>query len=301
MRHVLVFLWLACAGLGAQEPLRQEIPTNFAPAESIKPAILSNLSPEGRFLFLPQKGTVLIIDRPDRVAAVAKAIQALNLPEPQLELNFGVRTGGMIQPNAPAVPDPFANPVRSGSDFPIPTEFAAPRVVVQPNGSYVVIPATPTRFERRSLGTSMEAQAFRNTDGTVSVNLSYENVEFAGFINYGSPVLAFGVTGTIQVPVFDTSRISTSVIVYPERKANTVSLQLIPQVTISDDGIPASEKIRLFREFRTKVDLENGKLTTLRGFRGAPDAFNEVFFGDEENPTGKVELVIKAQLIPVEP
>ncbi|MEQ1843775.1 MAG: hypothetical protein ABL994_25510, partial [Verrucomicrobiales bacterium] len=182
--------------------------------------------------------------------------------------------------------------------------------------------AHPTRFQRMDLGGTSRTQSFPNADGSVTVNVDYQNVEFAGFISYGSPVLPFGLTstipmqgrlprpavigpflnnGTVQLPVFDTTRISTSVVVYPEREGNRVSLQLLPQVSIATNDSPTGELIHQFREFRTKVDLENGKVVTLRGFKDAPDAFNEVFFADEKNPTGKTELVLKANLRAADP
>jgi len=322
MRLALLLVWLACGSLCAQEPVRQEISSNFAPAELLKPAIQAVLSAEGRFVILPEKGAVLIIDQPEGVAAAAEAIRNLNVPPPVLELSVGVRTGGVIQANPAPALDPFANPVRSGRDFLFPTELAPPRVMIQPNASYVIIPATPTRFGRGALGTTLESQEFPNPDGSVTMNVSYQNVDFVGFINYGSRVLPFGMTGTIpmqtrlprptaigpflnngtvQLPVFDTTRISTSVLVHPERDGNKVSLQLLPQISVSDEKNRAGEQIHQFREFRTKVDLANGKVATLRGFRDAPDTFNEVFFGDEENPTGRTELVLKGRIVPGTP
>jgi hypothetical protein len=318
----LLLIWLVWGWAHAQEPLRQELPANFAAPELIKATVQPLLSPEGRFVILPDKGTVLVIDRPERVAAAAQALQQLQLPDPVLALSLGARTGGILPAPAPARSDPFENPVRSGLDFPVPTEFAPPRLFLQPNGSYVVIPATPTRFGRRSTGTTLQTQAFANADGSVSVNLSYENVQFAGFASYGSPVMPFGSAttlpmqprvprptalgpflkhGAVLVPIFETTRLSTSVAVYPERRGDVIGLQLVPQITVFDAPEKGSEQLYSFRDYRHKLDLNNRKPTSLRGFQNAPDAFNEAFFGDEENPSGKVEFVLKGRIIPGPP
>ncbi len=320
-------VWLAGAfgWLVAQEPMRQELPTNFAPAELLKPAIQEVLSPDGRFVLLPEKGTVLVIDRMDRIAAAGEAIAGLEFPPPQLELSVGARNGGRIRP-VPLAPgnDPFSNTtrIRSGRDIPFPTAFGAPTVIFNPNGSYVVIPAHPTRFETRNLGVTSTTRSFANPDGSITVNMDYEDVEFAGFINYGSPILPFGTAsviplqnrlprplllgpflnnGTVQLPVFDTTRVSTSIVVYPQAEGNRLHLHLMPQVLIQEENSTAEPLLHPFRQFRTQVRMENGKLTTLRGFDNAPPRFNEIFFGDEEHPDGQAELVLKPRVIPGTP
>ncbi len=311
---ILLLLTLVCLCLQAQEAIRREIFTNFAPAEVLKPAIQGALSPEGCFVLLPEKGTVLVIDQADHIAAAEKAIADLNTPEPGLELHVGVRTGGVL----PLPPSPVADPFVGSRDFLVPTEFAPARIITQADGNYVVIPATPTRFGRRSVGTTLESTAIANADGTVQVNLNYQDVKFVGFIPYGSPVLPFDTASAIpmqerlprpmvmgtflrsvlpELPIFETTRISTSILVYPQRTAATVQLELLPQVTVPvEDG--AQDHTHLFREYKTKLVLKHGEVASLRGFRNAPDAFNEAFFGDEENPTGKTELVLKGCIVP---
>ncbi|RFC43978.1 MAG: hypothetical protein DVB23_002469 [Verrucomicrobia bacterium] len=312
--HLASVLFLVPGFLPAQEPARREISTNFAPAEVIKSTVQAALSPEGRFVILPEKGSVLVIDQPERIEAAERAIQALHLPDPVLELHVGVRTGGIVPAVAPPAQDPFSG----GRDFPVPLEFAPPRVILQPNGQYLVIPATPTRFGRRSVGTTLESNAVANQDGSVQVNLRFEDVQFAGFVPYGSPVLPFGTASLVplqgriprplamgdllrntvpELPIFETTRISTSIVVAPSRTSGTVQLDLMPQVTISgENGVP--DRSHAFREYRTKLALENGEVATVRGFRNAPEAFNEAFFGDEKHPTGKTELVLKGRIVP---
>lgn len=312
--RLAVFLFLGSGLAPAGETVRREIFTNFAPVPLLKETVRDTLSPEGRFVILPDKGAVLVIDQPERVAAAEQAIRSLDLPAPRLELQVGVRTGGSVtRPPAPAR-DPFSG----GLDFPVPMAFAPPRVLIQPNGNYVVIPATPTRFGRRAVGTTLETQALAHTNGSVQLNLRFEQVDFAGFVRYGSPVLPLGAASVLPLqeriprplvmgeylrhavpglPVFETTRISTSILVSPARDADTVHLEVLPRVTIAaEHGSP--EQTHAFRQYRTKLAVKNGGIATLRAFRDAPDAFNEVFFGDEKHPVGVAELVLKARIVP---
>jgi hypothetical protein len=326
MRQVFPFAgWflvaMAVAARGQDLP-RQELPTRYAPVEKVKAAVQGALSPEGSFVVLPDKGKVLVIDRAERIAAAAAALAALDVPPPALELNLGVRTGGVARPRpAAGAQDPFRQDTRtrSGFDFPVPTDFDPGKVILHPNGSYVVIPATPTRFATRNLGTTQRTQSIANPDGTITVNIDHEEVEFAGFLHYGSPVLPFGTAsviplqgrlarplalqpflhqGGVQVPVFDTTRISTSVLVYPEETDGNLTVFLVPQAEIVQENSAAAPLLHPFRQFRTRVDLTAGQVSAVRGFQGAPPAFNQAFLADEEHPDGLTELVLKGRVVP---
>ena len=89
-------------------------------------------------------------------------------------------------------------------DFPYPQEFEPPQVP-QSTGSTgssiiggaaqeqdpVVTPSFPTDFTTRKLGVSLEVEPQIGPDGyTIDLSLSPEVVDFDGFINYGSPILA---------------------------------------------------------------------------------------------------------------
>jgi general secretion pathway protein D len=88
-------------------------------------------------------------------------------------------------------------------DFPYPQEFEPPQVP-QSTGSGnvsiggatqeqdpVVTPSFPTDFTTRQLGVSLEVEPQIGPDGyTIDLSLSPEVVDFDGFINYGSPILA---------------------------------------------------------------------------------------------------------------
>lgn len=55
----------------------------------------------------------------------------------------------------------------------------------------IATPTTPTAFETRNTGVTLEAEPTVGPDGnTIELNLSPEVVEFDGFINYGSPILS---------------------------------------------------------------------------------------------------------------
>ena len=62
-----------------------------------------------------------------------------------------------------------------GQEVPVATEYAAPRITPQADGGYVIQPATPTAFETRRTGMTINGTGFEQT-------------EIEGFIDYGSPV-----------------------------------------------------------------------------------------------------------------
>jgi hypothetical protein len=62
-----------------------------------------------------------------------------------------------------------------GREVPVPTQYNAPRITQQANGGYVIQPSTPTSFEIRRTGVTID-------------NGGFEQTELEGFINYGSPI-----------------------------------------------------------------------------------------------------------------
>jgi len=135
-------------------------------------------------------------------------------------------------------------------EFRYPTQFDPPQVpqtvgsvstrsdtsVVALGGgaSVPVTPTTPTHFETRNTGVTLEVEPVVGPDGvTIDLNLVPQVVEFEGFINYGSPILAPSssfldtVTGglitspqnvitpnVINQPIFSTRKVTTSVSVW---------------------------------------------------------------------------------------
>ena len=62
-----------------------------------------------------------------------------------------------------------------GREIPVATQYAPPRITPQADGGYIVQPATPTAFETRQTGLTIDGAGFEQT-------------EIEGFIDYGSPI-----------------------------------------------------------------------------------------------------------------
>jgi general secretion pathway protein D len=132
-------------------------------------------------------------------------------------------------------------------EFRYPTQFTEPKVPdIQGRGSSnsttttialpVVGPSTPSNFETRNTGVTLEVEPVVGPDGiTIDLNLVPQVVEFEGFINYGSPIktvnpalLGFSpgaLLGTtaeaitltdnvINQPIFSTRKVTTSVSIW---------------------------------------------------------------------------------------
>ena len=67
-----------------------------------------------------------------------------------------------------------------GSQIPVPTQYAAPQVFSVPNTGVTVVPATPTTFQTIQTGTTT------HSDG--AGNVTVQNTELSGFVNYGTPI-----------------------------------------------------------------------------------------------------------------
>jgi len=94
-------------------------------------------------------------------------------------------------------------------------------------GIFPVTPATPTAFETRNTGVTLEVEpTIGENDYTISLRFIPELVEFEGFINYGSPIQSFAtdlvgnpITITItenriEQPVFATRKVETGLTIY---------------------------------------------------------------------------------------
>jgi general secretion pathway protein D len=145
--------------------------------------------------------------------------------------------------------------------------------VTPPNGSFVsqgvVTPSTPTAFETRNLGVTLEVEPIIGPDGyTIDLNLSPEVVEFDGFINYGSqikgpilsPVAPFVILDSvltenvINQPIFSTRKVTTSVSIWD---GQTVALGGLVREDVQkvQDKVPILGDIPLAgRLFRSNVD-----------------------------------------------
>ncbi len=94
-------------------------------------------------------------------------------------------------------------------------------------GSFPVTPATPTAFETRNTGITLEIEpTIGENDFVIDLRFVPEIVEFEGFINYGSPIQTAGtdVLGNstvtvvtenrIEMPVFSVRRVNTALTIY---------------------------------------------------------------------------------------
>ena len=172
-------------------------------------------------------------------------------------------------------------------EFPYPTAFNPPQVPPPTTGtqsssstpaagiavtSGAVTPATPSEFEKRDLGVSLEVEPQVGADNyTIDLSLSPEVVEFDGFVNYGSPILApafsgptianpSGITSTeltknvINQPIFSVRKVTTSVSIWD---GQTVALGGLIREDVQkvNDKVPILGDIPLAgRLFRSDVD-----------------------------------------------
>jgi general secretion pathway protein D len=177
-------------------------------------------------------------------------------------------------------------------------EFRYPRTYTQPqvpqiaagnnNGAnnvvpVVVTPTTPQDWETRNTGVTLEVEPVVGGDSTtIDLNLVPQVVEFEGFINYGSPINAVGVSisgvtaggGTVGItksipveltanvinqPVFSTRKVTTSVSVYDGQTVVLGGL-MREDVQKTEDKVPILGDIPLVgRAFRTNVEQHNKK------------------------------------------
>jgi general secretion pathway protein D len=169
-------------------------------------------------------------------------------------------------------------------EFRYPTQFQPPQIpqtVGSTAGTAVgqvsipVTPTTPTAFETRNTGVTLEVEPVVGPDGvTIDLNLVPQVVEFEGFINYGSPILAppspvtiGGVVipalsqgdrvltpNVINQPIFSARKVTTSVSVWDGQTVVLGGL-IREDVQKTEDRTPIIGDIPLVgRLFRTNVD-----------------------------------------------
>jgi general secretion pathway protein D len=173
-------------------------------------------------------------------------------------------------------------------EFRYPTEFEPPQV--DKNGGNqggntgglgttiqipTVTPTTPTGFETRNTGVTMEVEPTVGPDGaTIDLNLVPQVVEFEGFINYGSPIktvnpsafnaLAATIAGgdqtvvltdnVINQPIFSTRKVTTSVSVWDGQTVVLGGL-MREDVQKTEDKVPLLGDVPIVgRLFRSQVD-----------------------------------------------
>jgi general secretion pathway protein D len=153
----------------------------------------------------------------------------------------------------------------------IPQTFQTPSTILggtTSGGSFPVTPTTPTAFETRNTGVTLEVEPVVGPDGyTIDLNLVPQVVEFEGFINYGSPIQTTDtnpITGAssinvltpnvINQPIFSTRKVTTSVSVFD---GSTVMLGGLIREDVQkvEDKVPIIGDIPIIgRLFRSSVD-----------------------------------------------
>jgi general secretion pathway protein D len=167
-------------------------------------------------------------------------------------------------------------------EFRYPTEFDPPQIpqnfgntggiVLVPgqqtqSGTFPVTPTTPTSFETRNTGVTLEVEPLVGADGyTIDLSLVPQVVEFEGFINYGSPISTTSTNilgqsvsnvitpNVINQPIFSTRKVTTSVSVFD---GQTVVLGGLMREDVQkvEDKTPVLGDIPLLgRLFRSNVD-----------------------------------------------
>jgi general secretion pathway protein D len=172
-------------------------------------------------------------------------------------------------------------------EFKYPTEFDPPQIPQQnvqggvglglgigglagggQNNAFPVTPTTPTAFEVRNTGVTLEVEPVVGPDNyTIDLNLVPQVVEFEGFINYGSPIQTTstnpltGVTSTqvltantINQPIFSTRKVTTSVSVF-DGSTVVIGGLMREDVQKVEDKVPFFGDLPLVgRLFRSSVD-----------------------------------------------
>ena len=165
-------------------------------------------------------------------------------------------------------------------EFRYPTQFQPPQIpqtvgstsgAVGGTTSIPITPTTPTAFETRNTGVTLEVEPVVGPDGlTIDLNLVPQVVEFEGFINYGSPIFAppavNPLTGTlltsstvltpniINQPIFSSRKVTTSVSVWDGQTVVLGGL-IREDVQKTEDRTPIVGDIPLVgRLFRTNSD-----------------------------------------------
>jgi general secretion pathway protein D len=141
-------------------------------------------------------------------------------------------------------------------------------------GSFPVTPATPTAFETRNTGVTLEIEpTIGENDFVIDLRFVPEIVEFEGFINYGSPIQSNGsdilgntittviTENRIEMPVFSARRVNTALTIYDGYTVAVGGL-MREDVQIVNDKVPILGDIpiigRLFQtngENRIKSNL----------------------------------------------
>lgn len=171
-------------------------------------------------------------------------------------------------------------------EFIYPTEYEPPQIPQQQGGNFgggggggggiinnggiqtfPVTPATPTAFDVRNTGVTLEVEPnISDNDFMIDLRFVPEITEFEGFINYGSPITTGGtdalgnpvqITLTenrIEMPVFSTRRVNSSLTIYDGYTVAVGGL-MREDVQMVEDKVPILGDIPLIgRLFQSSAD-----------------------------------------------
>jgi general secretion pathway protein D len=168
-------------------------------------------------------------------------------------------------------------------EFIYPTEYEPPQVeggggnqFGGGGGQAAVTPATPTAFETRNTGITLEIEpTIGDNDFMIDLRFVPEIVEFEGFINYGSPIFSPGIAAIldalgnilqpevpptlitenrIEMPVFSSRRVNTALTIYD---GYTVAIGGLMREDVQnvEDKVPILGDIPIVgRLFQTKAE-----------------------------------------------
>ncbi len=138
-------------------------------------------------------------------------------------------------------------------------------------GAIPVTPTTPTAFEKRDVGITLEVEpVISENNRSIDMNLAPSSVEFEGFINYGIPFTSsapgrgnsrtnFVIPNPILQPIFRTNKVTTSVTVWD---GSTVVLGGVIREDRTDinDKVPMLGDLPLVgRSFQSKASRSEKK------------------------------------------
>lgn len=135
---------------------------------------------------------------------------------------------------------------------------------------FPVTPATPTGFETRNTGVTLEIEpTIGENNYAIDLRFAPELVEFEGFINYGSPIQTLGqdilgnpvsITITenrIEMPVFATRRVNTGLTIYDGYTVAVGGL-MREDVQNVEDSVPILGDLPIIgRLFKSKAETRN--------------------------------------------
>ncbi|KAB2641221.1 MAG: type II and III secretion system protein [Verrucomicrobia bacterium] len=171
----------------------------------------------------------------------------------------------------------------------------------------IATPATPSAWETRNTGVTLEIEPTVQTDNyVIDVRFVPEIVEFEGFINYGSPIKSpsvdvFGNPTTvvltdnrIEMPVFSTRRVNTSLSIYD---GYTVALGGLIREDVQNvqDSVPIFGSIPLIgRLFQSKAEKRLKSNLIIFVTAQIIDATGRPLRGSEPNATPAAEAAPSA-------